>query len=69
MPIDMRGYKVVHGNYAYKCLYVEPTWEYSDDWCLGEIRYPEELRVTFIDHNVKIAQIEDYADKFVFIKE
>lgn len=68
MPIDMKGYKVVHGNHAYKCLTAEPIWgdRYIDP---GEIYRPEILRVCIIDHDGYFAIIEDHANQFAFLRD
>lgn len=68
MPIDMKGYKVIHENRVYKCLQVEPLWG-CDGVKEGELDRPERLRVSIIDHDGYFAAIEDYAKCFAFLKD
>lgn len=68
MPVNMSGYKVVHGNHAYKCLQVEPLWG-PDGVKQGQLDKPEYLRVAIIDHDGYFAVIEDYANQFAFLKD
>lgn len=69
MPIDMKGYKVVYENSTYRCLQVEQIWSREEFPEHGEILYPDILRVIFIDHDAKIACVEDTAKSFAFLKE
>ena len=66
MPVNMKGFKVVHGNQAYKCLQVEPLWG-PDEVARGELNKPAYLRVSIIDHDGYFAVIEDYANQFAFL--
>lgn len=68
MPVDMKGYKVAHGNCVYKCLQVEPLWG-GDYVAPGEVSRPESLRVSIIDHDGYFSIIEDQANQFVFLRD
>ena len=69
MQIEIKGYKVVHGSYAYKGLIADTLWGAEDEIKDGKIYYPERLIVTFVDHDGKIGSIEDFSKNFAFLKE
>ena len=69
MPIDMRGYKVLYENQAYKCLQVEAVYDgatFNEGEC---IERPKWLRVAVIDHDAQFMSIYDLANQFSFLKE
>lgn len=66
--IDMKGYKVLYGNYAYKCLAVDPIMD-SSDGREGTLERPAYLEVHLIDHDGFYAVIRNYANQFVFVKD
>ena len=68
MPVDIRGYKVVYGDHAYKAIAVDPIFEYTETAQDG-IQKPWKLRVSIIDHDSHFAVIEDYYEYFAFLKE
>ena len=68
MPVDMKGWKVVYENHAYKCLQVEPIWNGKGCDSHGFER-PDILRVSVIDHDARFMVIENYASQFAFLKE
>ena len=66
--IDMKGYRVVHGNQVYDCLYAEPIWGDAmgpEDCC----KYPKDLQLWVVDHSAKLAVITDSHSMFRFFKE
>ena len=70
MPVDMKGYKVVYGSHAYKCLMVETIWDHGYQSVEeGVIERPWKLRVSIIDHDGYFGVIENYANQFAFLKE
>jgi hypothetical protein len=69
MPVDVRGYKVVYGDKAYKAMTVEPIWDYGEDKPQDGIHKPWRLRVSIIDHESRFAVIDDYYEYFAFVKE
>ena len=69
MPVDIRGYKVIYGDSAYKALNVEPIFDASTDNPQDGIQKPWRLRVSIIDHDSHFAIIDDYYEYFAFVKE
>jgi hypothetical protein len=66
--IDMRGYRVAHGNQVYDCLRAEPIWGEGRS-LLDSCVYPQDLQVWVIDHSAKLAVITDAHSMFRFFKE
>lgn len=69
MPIDIRGYKVIYGDHAYKALTVEPIWDADCNNPPDGIQKPWRLRVSIIDHDSRFVVIDDYYKYFAFVKE
>lgn len=69
MPVDVKGYKVIYGDRAYRCLQVEPYWDASVENPQDGIQKPWRLRVSIIDHESHFVVIDDYYEYFAFVKE
>ena len=72
MLIDMKGYKVVYDDKAYKCLAIEEysyTGPYNVSGVMVELRDSMKLKVYIINHDSQFDILDGFNNEFAFLKD